>query len=526
MLTSGSINVAARRALASVGAVALLAAATAASAQGAPRTAAPQDPAACQGLAASGLFADTAVSSATVVPGAAAYCQVTAVLSPVPGSHIGVVYRLPMSWNGRLVGYGGGGWAGNVRIETVSGDLARGYATLQTDGGHPSANAGDAGWTAPGGKPDTVAITDFAWRAVHQMTVTGKQVAARYYGRPQDKALFSGCSTGGRMALMEAQRFPGDYDGIVAGAPVYSFRVQLGEIYRDWVFTQPGAALQPGQLTLLHNAVLSACDALDGVKDGIISDPKACRFDPVVLKCQSGQAAEQCLSDPQIAAVRRLYDDVRAPNGEVYVYGYSRGSEPGWGPVLNTTADPAKAASARDLALRAVMFDDPNFSFAAFDVQRDSPKARKAAYAKDYEAADPNLKPFLSRGGKLILWHGLDDQLPSPWGTLAYDEQMQKAVGPLSAATRLFLAPGVTHCGGGPGPSSLDTVAALDSWVSAGVAPERITAVRSRPPANAPQGPNPFTPMSRPVCAYPAQARYDGKGDPNAEGSFTCPAAR
>jgi len=523
VLTLGSVNVAVRGALASAGAVAFLAAATAANAQGAPRT---LDPAACQGLAASGLFANTAVSSATVVQGEAAYCQVTAVLSPVPGSHIGVVYRLPMTWNGRLVGYGGGGWAGNVRIETVSGDLARGYATMQTDGGHPSPNAGDAGWTAPGGKPDAVALTDFSWRAVHEMTVTGKQVAARYYGRPQDKALFQGCSTGGRMALMEAQRFPGDYDGIVAGAPVYSFRVQLGEIYRDWVFTQPGAALQPAQVTLIHNAVLAACDALDGVKDGIVSDPRSCRFDPAVLKCKSGQAAEQCLSDPQITAVRRLYDDVRGPGGEVYVYGYSRGSEPGWTQVLNITADPAKAASARDLGLRAMMFGDPSFSFASFDAQRDSPRARSSAIAKEYEAADPNLKPFLSKGGKLILWHGLDDQLPSPWGTLAYYNQMQQAVGSLRAATRLFLAPGVTHCGGGPGPSSLDTLAALDSWVNTGVAPERVTAVRPRPPANAPQAPGPFTPMSRPVCAYPAQARYDGKGDPNAEGSFACQAVQ
>ena len=196
----------------------------------------------------------------------------TATLSPVPGSHIGVVYRLPMQWNGRVVGYGGGGWAGNVGLQTVRADLARGYATLQTDGGHANPNAFDAAWTAPGGKPDEVALNDFSWRAVHQMTVDGKLVAARYYGKAQEKALFIGCSTGGRMALMEAQRFPDDYDGIVAGAPVYSLRVQLAEIYRDVVFAKAGGFHQ-NELDYVHSKVLADCDVQDGVKDGVLGDP-------------------------------------------------------------------------------------------------------------------------------------------------------------------------------------------------------------------------------------------------------------
>ena len=281
----------------------------------------------CASLAAPGLFKDMTVSKAEAYAlGAGSYCEITATLSPVAGSHIGAVYRLPQSWNGRLVGYGGGGWAGNVVLQTVGADLGRGYATMQTDGGHANANAFDAAWTAPGGKPDADALTDFSWRAVHQMTVSGKLVAARYYGRAQDLALFQGCSTGGRMALMEAQRFPDDYDGIVAGAPVYSLRVQLGEIYRDWAFGQPGAALQPAHIKLIHDAVLASCDALDGVKDGIVSDPLACRFDPAALKCKPGQAADACLNDAQITAVRRVYDTVKGPNGQVYAYGYSRGS--------------------------------------------------------------------------------------------------------------------------------------------------------------------------------------------------------
>jgi feruloyl esterase len=515
--------------LAATGLTALVAAAPAAHAQ--PRQ--PQEPPletvadpACAALATPGLFKDMTVTSAQAIKlGAGSDCEVKATLSPVPGSKIGVVYRFPRQWNGRLVGYGGGGWAGNVAFNTVAADLARGYATMQTDGGHPSPAAFDAGWTAPNGKPDEIALTDFSWRAVHQMTVTGKQVAARYYGRPQDKALFIGCSTGGRMALMEAQRFPGDYDGIIAGAPVYSLRVQLAEIYRDWAFSQPGAALKPADLTLVNNAVLAQCDALDGVKDGIVSDPAACKFDPAVLKCKPGQAAGACLSDAQVTALQRVYAEHKGSDGVVAIYPYSRGSEPYWPTFQNTIADPKAAAEARDLKLRAIMFGDPDFSFAAFDPARDSPRARARPFAKEYEADDPNLKPFLSKGGKLILWHGLYDQGPSPWGTVAYDQRMKAATGDLASLdTRMFLAPGVLHCQGGPGPSQIDWLGAMDSWIKTGKAPDKVTA-RTPPPGPARPGapaPTPVKMMVRPVCAYPAKARWDGKGDPNVEASFTC----
>ncbi|MGZ3274224.1 MAG: tannase/feruloyl esterase family alpha/beta hydrolase [Caulobacteraceae bacterium] len=512
-----------------LGATGLIVAAPAANAQ--PRL--PQEPTqetvadpACAALATPGLFKDMAVTSAQAVKlGVGSDCEIKATLSPVPGSKIGVVYRLPKQWNGRLVGYGGGGWAGNVAFQTVAADLARGYATMQTDGGHPSPAAFDASWTAPNGVPDEVAVTDFSYRAVHQMTVTGKEVAAKYYGKPQDKALFIGCSTGGRMALMEAQRFPDDYDGIVAGAPVYSFRVQLAEIYRDWVFSQPGAAFKPADLTLVNDAVLKDCDALDGVKDGIVSDPAACKFDPAVLKCKPGQAAGACLTDAQVIALQRVYAEHKGSDGVVATYPYSRGSEPFWPTFQNTIADPKAAAEARDLGLRAIMFGDPAFSFASFDVERDSPKARGGKYAKIYEADDPNLKPFLGKGGKLILWHGLYDQGPSPWGTVAYNARMKAATGALAAAdTRMFLAPGVLHCAGGPGPSQIDWLGDLDGWIKTGKAPEQVTA-RTPPAPPARPGapaPAPVKMMVRPVCAYPAKARWDGKGDPNVEASFSC----
>jgi feruloyl esterase len=479
------------------------------------------DPA-CAALAAPGLFKDMTVSSAEGVQlGAGSYCEVTGTVSPVPGSKIGVVYRLPKDWNGRVVGYGGGGWAGNVALQTVRNDLERGYATMQTDGGHASLAAFDAGWTAPNGKPDLIALTDFSWRGVHQMTVTGKDVAAKYYGKPEDKAVFVGCSTGGRMALMEAQRFPGDYDGIVAGAPVYSLRVQLAEIYRDVVFARAGGFNQ-NELDYVNSKVLADCDAQDGVKDGVLGDPAACRFNPDSLKCRDNQITG-CMVDAQANALKALYSEAKGKDGVVYAYPYSKGSEVAWPSFQNTTANPEEATKARDLALRAIMFGDPNFSFKTFDIYRDGPKARATAFAKDYEADDPNLQPFLSKGGKLILWHGLSDQGPSPWGTVAYDQRMQAATGAALAGadTRMFLAPGVLHCGGGPGPSQMDWLAAMDGWIKTGAAPETILA--STPPARpgAP-APAPATMVTRPLCAYPAKARYDGKGDPNVAASFSC----
>jgi feruloyl esterase len=508
---------------AALGAAAALAFAAlphAAAAQAAP------SPAACEAMARPGAFANTVVSSAKIVPAAGrtpAHCEVTGVASPVAGSKIGVVYRLPADWNGKIIGYGGGGWAGNMRIETAATDLARGYATLQTDGGHPSANAGDSTWVAPGGVVDEVALNDFAWRGVHTMTEVGKQVAAAFYGRPHQKAYFQGCSTGGRMALMEAQRFPDDYDAIIAGAPVYSLRVQLGEIYRDWIWAQPGAAITPQHIALVHDAVLAQCDKRDGVEDGVLTDPKACGFDPKTLACKAGQSGGQCLTPAQVLAFQRAYTPVTGRDGTPYIFAYAKGSEPGWVGALNISADPVRAAAVRNLNLRAAMFGDPNFSFATFDAVRDTPRARSGAFAKYYEADNPDLKPFLAHG-KLILWHGLEDPLPSPFGTEDYWKRMQAAVGPAAAKnTAFFLEPGVLHCGGGPGVNSFDMVAALDTWVSQGAAPTRIVGIKvAGGPPGAPAPATPAPAMSRPVCAYPALPRYDGKGDANRPESFVC----
>ena len=474
----------------------------------------------CAGLARAGAFPHTTVSRAVAVPAdaahaAPAYCEVTGVLASEPGSHIGVVYRLPAGWNGKFVGFGGGAWGGNVRLETALAALRQGYATGQTDGGHPNPG-GETSWIARDGKLDQVALRDFSYAAVHEMTVLGKAVVVQYYARPQSVAIFQGCSTGGRMALMEAQRFPDDYDGITAGAPVYTLRVQAEQIWRDVIFAQPGAALSADDVKLVQAASLAACDDLDGLKDGVVTNPALCRFDPAVLQCKAG-ATTGCLTGAQVAAVRKAYADVRVGR-EVVSFGLSRGGEAGWPLVANTRGDPSRLNA--HYGMRWPIFGSPDFSYATFDPARDMPKARQGAFAKEYEATDPDLSPFVRHGGKLLIWHGMDDPGPSYRGTIEYYDAVQGTTGPkvtparLDGAVRLFLLPGVYHCGGGPGADRFDPLAAIDSWIQTGRAPDRLAAAKADGS------------MPRPLCPYPALPRYDGRGDARDERSFVCRAGK
>jgi feruloyl esterase len=472
----------------------------------------------CTKLAAPNLVPNFVVASARTVAadlikGTPQHCEVVGTISPVPESKIGVVYRLPSQWNGKLVGFGGGGWAGNVRIETAVDALKAGYATAQTDGGHPSPSGADTSWVAPNGKPAEVALVDFSHRAVHQMTVAGKAIVQQRYGRAQSRAYFQGCSTGGRMGLMEAQRYPEDYDGVIAGAPVYTFRVQTAEIWRDQIFTRPGAAISDAQAKMVHAASLAACDDADGIKDGIVTDPRACKFDPASVQCKAGQSGDQCLTPAQVDAFRKAYTLFKSGEA-VTVYPLGRGSEDAWGGFTNVSNKPGPPA--RNLGLRAVMFGDPNFDFDKLDPVADTVRARQSPMAKYYEAADPDLTPFINRGGKLLLWHGFDDPGPSALATIDYYGDVQKTTGAkvgrqkLDDTVRFFLAPGVYHCAGGPGADRFDLIAAMDQWVERGQTPTRILASKDKPK------------MTRPLCAYPALPIYKGEGDPNDERNFQC----
>lgn len=261
---------------------------------------------ACSALAAPELFSHTTVTSAMSLAadaetGAPAHCAVEATLSPVEGSTIGVVYRLPPpeEWNGKLLGLGGGGWAGNVRLATAIEGLERGYATLQTDGGHAAVSPFETTWAADAeGRANMVAIEDFGHRAVHEMTARGKDIAAAYYGRAHDLAYWQGCSTGGRQGLMEVQRYPGDYDGVIAGAPVYDLMTQMNGWARARNFSAPERKLAPSHPALIAAAVLDACDAADGAEDGIVQDPRACDWDPAALACGADAADDSACLTP------------------------------------------------------------------------------------------------------------------------------------------------------------------------------------------------------------------------------------
>ena len=476
--------------------------------------------AACEALAVSGTFEHTTVKSAALIAAdpinkTPAFCEVTAVVTPAESSNIGVTYRLPENWNGKMLGLGGGGWAGNVRIETAMPGLTQGYATAQTNGGHDVENVWDTAWAA-----SPAAVTDFSYRAVHVMTDVGKAVVAKYYGRQQSHAYFQGCSTGGRQGLMEVQRYPKDYDGVIAGAPVYSLTTQTMSLVRNQTFARANAGFSEMQLRELNRAALFACDGKDGLVDGIVTDPRMCQFDPGIIQCKDKQGDGHCLSPSQVKAVRSIYTGVKTSQGETVSYPLTRGSEGGWSRFISTGSAATAAAYQNGAAgaglggLRALVFNDASFDLAAFDPDHDYATVRHSAFAAEYEAKDPDISAFVNAGGKLLLWHGWDDPGPSPFATLEYFEQVQKVTGPkvkaLDASARFFLLPGVYHCRGGPGADTFDSVAALDNWVEHAQPPNNLLATRTDGA------------LSRPVCAYPTLPRYGSAGDSHLAASFHC----
>jgi feruloyl esterase len=492
---------------------AALAGGAALGAAGTPASAQPGAPGAgaCAGLTAAGLFAQTKIDSATPVAAdpsknLPAFCEVKGTVSPAPGSAIGVVYRLPDGWNGKLLGLGGGGWAGNVRIESAIQGLQRGYATLQTDGGHATTGPWDTAWAS---NPES--RTDFAYRAIHLMTSVGKQVAAKYYGHAQSRTYYQGCSTGGRQGLMEVQRYPDDYDAEITGAPVYNLLVQTTAVIRDQVLGGPSAGFTEAQLKLVNDAVLNACDAADGAKDGVITDPRTCKWDPAALQCKAGQSGAQCLTPGQVEALRTVYGGVSRADGGVAAWPIARGGEVGWSRFMQTGKGNADSTNGGGLGgLREPLLGDPNFDISKFSPKTDVSKVLGSDFGKAYDADDPKISAFLAHGGKLIIWHGWSDPGPSPIGTIAYYDAVQKATPTAGKGVRMFLLPGVYHCGGGPGPDQVDWLTALDQWVQTGQPPASLAATKRD------------AKISRPICAYPAKAAYKGSGDPDDAANFTC----
>ncbi len=483
----------------------------------------------CSGLSASGRFADTTVTSAAMVEATGelpAYCEVAATIAPVEGSRIGVVYRLPERWSGKVLGLGGGGFSGNVSLQSAAAGLSRGYATMQTDTGHPVPDSPrgvmDASWTSSAGVFAWEPLTDFAHRSIHLMSAIGKEVAAAYYGRDHERAYYLGCSTGGRQGMMESQRYPDDYDGIVAGAPVYDITVQSSGFVRGQLFSAiPDRRISQDQAAAINAAVTAACDPLDGLTDGVIGDPRACDWDPIELACDAGAPADACLTLAQADAVKALYEGVTLEDGRTAAWASMPGSELGWSFAAGGPGDPVLGQQ-KGVAVFTGSFE--------YDPSGKTPEqilddVSSAPFGLMYSANDPDLSAFIASGGKLILHHGWMDALANPNATVDYYERMIATTGPLidgevADHARLFMMPGTGHCGGGPGANSADWLSVLEAWVEDGAAPDRILARRVASPFG-PPAPADAPELTRPLCPYPEQARHQG-GDPSAADSFVC----
>ncbi|AKH41973.1 feruloyl esterase [Altererythrobacter atlanticus] len=442
--------------------------------------------------------------------GLPAYCEVTATLHPAEGSDIGVVYRLPESWNGKILGIGGGGWAGNVTLMAASEGLKKGYATLQTDGGNAGTDVWNNGWIAE--NPE--AAKDFSYRAIHELTVAGKQLVEAVYGQKQDRAYFQGCSTGGRMALMEAQRFPDDYDAISAGAPVYSLQVQTSAVLRNNTFARNNGGFSAEDLQLANNAALAACDSADGVEDGIINDPRQCSWDPAELQCD-GAKTDSCLAPAQVTALKTIYEGIRTPEDEWAMFPMSKGGETGWSLFVGTEGTGEDATGGGGLKnLEPLLFGGRSVDFATLSAEKDVPELRSSDFARMYEATDPDLSAFFANGGKLILWHGENDPGPSPVGANDYARAVLNTAEGASDNMRYFLLPGVEHCAGGPGADMIEWLDTLDDWASGGEAPERVIGTKRDGS------------LTRPHCAWPNVAEYKGEGEANDPANWQCVARK
>jgi feruloyl esterase len=436
------------------------------------------------------------------------FCRVQATLTPSSDSDVKIEVWLPASgWNGKFQAVGNGGWAGTISYGPLGAAVRRGYAAASTDTGHVGGSASFAL-----GHPEK--LTDFAYRAVHETTVAAKAIIAGFYGSAPRYSYWNGCSTGGRQGLKEAQRFPADFDGIIAGAPAnYQTHLHVWSVaVAQAVHKEPGSYIPPEKYPAIHKAALEACDALDGLKDGLVQDPARCHFDPKVIECQ-GDDTPACLTAPQVEAARKIYAPVKNSRTGAEIFpGMEPGSELGWAGL----AGPKAAAVATD-TFTYIAHKDPNWDWQTLNPDSDTALADKLDNGL-INAIDPNLKPFFSHKGKLIMYHGWSDQLIAPGNSVNYYESVAKKMGGASKATdeiRLFMVPGMAHCAGGEGPNTFDMVSALEQWVEQGRAPEQIVASHSQ---------NGTVDRTRPLCPYPQVAHYKGTGSVDDAANFSCAA--
>ena len=434
------------------------------------------------------------------------FCRVAGTLRPSNDSDITIEVWLPANnWNRKLQSVGNGAFSGAINYNAMAAALARGYAAAATDTGH-------TGNTASFGLGHPEKVIDFGWRAVHEMTVAAKLVIAAYYDAGPRYAYWNGCSAGGRQGMKEAQRFPEDYDGIIAGAPGLDWTGRAAHAMRiaKTLEKNEAAQLAAPARALLHRAALAACDIRDGLRDGLITLPMVCPFDPGELECKSTERRD-CLTAAQVATARLIYSGGVNPKTGRKIAGLSPGSELGW-------TDTGWTASARATGLdqfRYLVVGDPAWTAQSFDFESDIARA-DAADRGTINALDTNLLPFFNRGGKLLQYHGWSDPQISPGNSVEYFTSVTQALGgatTVEGSYRLFMAPGMGHCSGGEGPNTFDAVAALEQWVEHGRPPDHLDASHEI---------NGKVDRTRPLCPFPGMAIYKGAGSQDEAANYTC----
>src|SRR5579872_269247 len=457
-------------------------------------------------------FPDVKVTEAVDVPAKAggaitvAHCRVNGVI----GTEIKFSLLLPDAWNHKFVMGGGGGFVGSVQ-NMAQGSVNAGYATVGTDTGHTGGGT-DASWALN----NVERQVNFGYLAVHRTAEVAKAILRSYYGANEQRAYFSGCSNGGRQGLMEAQRFPDDFDGVVAGAPAADFTAIVAQFIKDVraQFPDPGNVtplLTPETMKSVAAQILDKCDALDGVKDGVMEDPRQCKVDVATL---TG------LSDAQKTALKTIYAPTHA-GGDIIFPGQPFGGEgdiAGWPAWISGGATrpgqpavpPARFAFGTQL-FKYIVFNNPDWDYRTYDLSTWRKDTERTA--SFLNATNPDLSAFKSKGRKLILWHGWSDAGLSPLGTITYYEHVQARDPQMNDFARMFMLPGVLHCGGGAGPDTVDWTTAIDQWVDGQKAPERLTAKKIV---------NGATTRTRPLCPYPQHAVYSGSGSTDTETSFVC----
>jgi feruloyl esterase len=500
---------------------------------------------ACSDLTALTFEGNTTVRSATEVTSGTlvtpnnltltnlpAFCRVQGLSKPSSDSNIFFEVWLPIStWNGKFLSSGEGGYAGVPNYTRLGLDggldelLRRGYATASTDTGHSSSDP----WWAVGHPQRAI---DYLYRAKHLVTVAAKGLVRAYYGRPATHSYFNSCSNGGRQALLEIQRYPDDYDGFVVGAPWnFQSHSNAGFVWNAQALSAAGAAIPTAKLPAINAAVLAACDAKDGLVDGVIADPPSCSFDPATLLC-AGAETNSCLTQPQLEALKKIYAGPKNPGtGEKIFPGFMRGGEDGWGGlVTNLTASGLGNGYFANL-----VFEDPKWNYATFDFDKDMAYADLKVGVLG-NAIDPDLTAAKKRKIKIIQYHGWNDQTLQPEYSPEYYQSVVQAMGGLRKTQkfyRLFMVPGMRHCYFGPGATSFGAVGqqippvrdavhdiqtALENWVENGNAPEGMVATKYTDDAAATR----TIKLTRALCAWPSVPRYNGAGDPNDARNFTC----